>query len=409
MSVILGKKYNFKELKQSLLKLFNKQNYYYIMINENNTALLSSVVNYIQQPTKRARAKRKHLLNIIHYENKGSYVITQVVYRFSWQYLKRYDNINIFESEEYHWLINNYKLHNNIVKGVHVYYKEYEEKDKQTKRKDETLSISDEIFIDLPEVHYVDDSSDKEFFRMRSISYNYIGQVHWIQNQVRPALYINSIDTTHDSNGIRFDGNSIFMRININKAHANLANDIRIVNGAVYENKNQLIDRFVGHWFSYTMMLYYINVSHGWKFEDIDYDIIWNLGMYLLSFAKPFVEKDWIKGVKISHIRFLFERRLYNELSKGIKHYYLKLAKSKLIIKNTRYAFPSSMSKLNRKLFKARYIKPKTVNQEKISRRNKQIIELRQKGYSEYTIANVMDMKRSTVHKVLVLSSDGHS
>lgn len=379
------------------------------MINENNTALLSSVVNYIQQPTKRARAKRKHLLNIIHYENKGSYVITQVVYRFSWQYLKRYDNINIFESEEYHWLINNYKLHNNIVKGVHVYYKEYEEKDKQTKRKDETLSISDEIFIDLPEVHYVDDSSDKEFFRMRSISYNYIGQVHWIQNQVRPALYINSIDTTHDSNGIRFDGNSIFMRININKAHANLANDIRIVNGAVYENKNQLIDRFVGHWFSYTMMLYYINVSHGWKFEDIDYDIIWNLGMYLLSFAKPFVEKDWIKGVKISHIRFLFERRLYNELSKGIKHYYLKLAKSKLIIKNTRYAFPSSMSKLNRELFKARYIKPKTVNQEKISRRNKQIIELRQKGYSEYTIANVMDMKRSTVHKVLVLSSDGHS
>lgn len=409
MSVILGKKYNFKELKQSLLKLFNKQNYYYIMINENNTALLSSVVNYIQQPTKRARAKRKHLLNIIHYENKGSYVITQVVYRFSWQYLKRYDNINIFESEEYHWLINNYKLHNNIVKGVHVYYKEYEEKDKQTKRKDETLSISDEIFIDLPEVHYVDDSSDKEFFRMRSISYNYIGQVHWIQNQVRPALYINSIDTTHNSNGIRFDGNSIFMRININKAHANLANDIRIVNGAVYENKNQLIDRFVGHWFSYTMMLYYINVSHGWKFEDIDYDIIWNLGMYLLSFAKPFVEKDWIKGVKISHIRFLFERRLYNELSKGIKHYYLKLAKSKLIIKNTRYAFPSSMSKLNRELFKARYIKPKTVNQEKISRRNKQILELRQKGYSEYTIANVMDMKRSTVHKVLVLSSDGHS
>ena len=379
------------------------------MINENNTALLSSVVNYIQQPTKRVRAKRKHILNIIHYENKGSYVITQVVYRFSWQYLKRYDNINIFESEEYHWLIDNYKLHNNIVKGVHVYYKEYEEKDKQTKRKDETLSISDEIFINLPEVHYVDDNSDKEFFRMRSISYNYIGQVHWIQNQVRPALYINSIDTTHDSNGIRFDGNSIFMRININKAHDNLANDIRIVNGAVYENKNQLIDRFVGHWFSYTMMLYYINVSHGWKFEDIDYDIIWNLGMYLLSFAKPFVEKDWIKGVKISHIRFLFERRLYNELSKGIKHYYLKLAKSKLIIKNTRYAFPSSMSKLNRELFKARYTKPKTVNQEMLSRRNKQILELRQKGYSEYTIANVMDMKRSTVHKVLVLSSDNKS
>lgn len=379
------------------------------MINENNTALLSSAVNYIQQPTKRARAKRKHLLNIIHYENKGSYVITQVVYRFSWQYLKRYDNINIFESEEYHWLIDNYKLHNNIVKGVHVYYKEYEEKDKQTKRKDETLSISDEIFINLPEVHYVDDASDKEFFRMRSISYNYIGQVHWIQNQVRPALYINSIDTTHDSNGIRFDGNSIFMRININKAHANLANDIRIVNGAVYENKNQLIDRFVGHWFSYTMMLYYINVSHGWKFEDIDYDVIWNLGMYLLSFAKPFVEKDWIKGVKISHIRFLFERRLFNELSKGIKHYYLKLAKSKLIIKNTRYAFPNSMSKLNRELFKARYTKPKTANQEMLSRRNKQILELRQKGYSEYTIANVLDMKRSTVHKVLVLSSDGHS
>lgn len=379
------------------------------MMVENNTALLSSVVNYIQQPAKRARAKRKHILNIIHYENKGSYVITQVVYRFSWQYLKRYDNINIFESEEYHWLIDNYKLHNNIVKGVHVYYKEYEEKDKQTKIKDETFSISDEIFINLPEVHYVDDASDKEFFRMRSISYNYIGQVHWIQNQVRPALYINSIDTTHDSNGIRFDGNSIFMRININKAHANLANDIRIVNGAVYENKNQLIDRFVGHWFSYTMMLYYINVSHGWKFEDIDYDIIWNLGMYLLSFAKPFVEKDWIKGVKISHIRFLFERRLYNELSKGIKHYYLKLAKSKLIIKNTRYAFPSSMSKLNRELFKARYTKPKTVNQEKLSRRNKQILELRQKGYSEYTIANVMDMKRSTVHKVLVLSSDNKS
>lgn len=379
------------------------------MINENNTVLLSSVVNYIQQPTKRARAKRKHLLNIIHYENKGSYVITQVVYRFSWQYLKRYDNINIFESEEYHWLIDNYKLHNNIVKGVHVYYKEYEEKDKQTKRKDETLSISDEIFINLPEVHYVDDSSDKEFFRMRSISYNYIGQVHWIQNQVRPALYINSIDTTHDSNGIRFDGNSIFMRININKAHANLANDIRIVNGAVYENKNQLIDRFVGHWFSYTMMLYYINVSHGWKFEDIDYDIIWNLGMYLLSFAKPFVEKDWIKGVKISHIRFLFERRLFNELSKGIKHYYLKLAKSKLIIKNTRYAFPSNMSKLNRELFKARYAKPKTVNQEMLSRRNKQILELRQKGYSEYTIANVLDMKRSTVHKVLVQTSDSKS
>lgn len=379
------------------------------MINENNTALLSSVVNYIQQPTKRARAKRKHILNIIHYENKGSYVITQVVYRFSWQYLKRYDNINIFESEEYHWLIDNYKLHNNIVKGVHVYYKEYEEKDKQTKRKDETLSISDEIFINLPEVHYVNDNSDKEFFRMRSISYNYIGQVHWIQNQVRPALYINSIDTTHDSNGIRFDGNSIFMRININKAHANLANDIRIVNGSVYENKNQLIDRFVGHWFSYTMMLYYINVSHGWKFEDIDYDIIWNLGMYLLSFAKPFVEKDWIKGVKISHIRFLFERRLFNELSKGIKHYYLKLAKSKLIIKNTRYAFPSNMSKLNRELFKARYIKPKTVKQEMLSRRNKQILELRKKGYSEYTIANVMDMKRSTVHKVLVLSSDNKS
>lgn len=379
------------------------------MINENNTALLSSVVNYIQQPTKRARVKRKHILNIIHYENKGSYVITQVVYRFSWQYLKRYDNINIFESEEYHWLIDNYKLHNNIVKGVHVYYKEYEEKDKQTKRKDETLSISDEIFINLPEVHYVNDNSDKEFFRMRSISYNYIGQVHWIQNQVRPALYINSIDTTHDSNGIRFDGNSIFMRININKAHANLANDIRIVNGAVYENKNQLIDRFVGHWFSYTMMLYYINVSHGWKFEDIDYDIIWNLGMYLLSFAKPFVEKDWIKGVKISHIRFLFERRLFNELSKGIKHYYLKLAKSKLIIKNTRYAFPSSMSKLNRELFKARYTKPKTIKQEKLSRRNKQILELRQKGYSEYTIASIMDMKRSTVHKVLVLSSDDHS
>ena len=67
------------------------------------------------------------------------------------------------------------------------------------------------------------------------------------------------------------------------------------------------------------------------------------------------------------------------------------------------------MSKLNRELFKARYTKPKTVNQEMLSRRNKQILELRQKGYSEYTIANVMDMKRSTVHKVLVLSSDNKS
>lgn len=366
-------------------------------------------INYIQTKSSKPRVKKKHFISITHYLEGDSYVKTQVVYRWSHQFVKRYDNVDIYNTEEYSWLVKGFENRNTIVRGIDVSYENLSEQKKASIRKVEAVPIADEIILSLPEVHYEIDETDTEFFRMRSINYTYIGGVNWIQDQLRPALYINSIDTT-----ARFDGNSILMRIDINKANKKLTNDIDRINSCEFKNKKENISVFVGHLFSYTMMLYYINISHGWKFEDITYDKLWNLAMYFLSFAKPFRGKetadnkkdrnDWIKGVKLSYLRFLFERRAYNELSKGVKHFYRSLAQGKLLEKSTRYCFPSNMNKLNKELFKSDHPKPKTVHQEVLENRNKQIKELRDKGYSERNIALVLDISRSLVHKVLSTS-----
>lgn len=352
--------------------------------------------NYIQKKSPTTRVKRKHFISITHYLDNESYYKTQIVYRWSHQFVKRYENVDIYESDEYSWLIKGFENRNTIVKGIDVEYCQITNKEVKTVRKPEAFSISDEIYISLPEAHYTIDETDDEFFRMRTINYTYIGGVNWIQEQTRPALYINSIDTT-----ARFDGNSILMYIDIDKAHKKFVSDIDRINSCFYENRKLQLGNFIGHLFSYTMMLYYINISHGWKFEDITYDKLWNLAMYMLSYIKPFEKDDWLKGVKLSYVKFLFERRAQNELSKGIKHFYRTLAQGKLIKKTTRYCFPKTMSTLDRELFKEEHEKPKTVHQEYLENRNQSIINDYKSGLSIRKLSSKYSLSVGCIHKIV--------
>src|SRR5574344_1680508 len=116
------------------------------------------VENYIQQKATKPRVKKKHFLKIIHYESHG-YFITQIRYRLSWTHKTRYENVNIFNSSQYNWLVNSYNNRDTIARGAEVEYIEVDEKTKNpvTRKKEEHVRIADEIYIDLPESHYTID------------------------------------------------------------------------------------------------------------------------------------------------------------------------------------------------------------------------------------------------------------
>lgn len=370
------------------------------------SAMLSDSIsqNTISVKPKQKRNPKKHYISIVHYENDEQYFKTRITYRWSRQFTVRYENVDIYKSEEYSWLINSYENRSNFVRGIDVEFEEAptEKATNKTTKKKEVIAISDEIFIDLPEVHYINDPEDKELFRMRNIQFNILNicpnsnGIHWVQNQNRPALYVDSVDLNH-----KFDGNSILMYINSSKAKRELASDIENINNGS-DSKSIVLGKFVGHLFAYTMMLYYINVSHGWKFEDITYNRLWELGMYFLSCIKPFDENnDWLRATKISYLKFLFSRKASNELSKGIKHYYRKLAEGKLIKKESRYRFPDQMSKLDRAIFKEMFSKPKTNHQEELERRNQSIIEDHKLGLSIRKLSSKYGLSTGCIHKVI--------
>lgn len=383
------------------------------MNNENNTALLSSVVNYIQQPTKRAKGKRKHILKIIHYEYHG-YFITQIRYTLSWTHKTRYENVNIFNSSEYNWLVNSYNNRDTLARGAEVEYIEVDEKTKNPvkRKKEEPIRIADEIYIDLPESHYTIDPDDKEYFRMRNVVYNpadfgnlhesHIGHfnasVSWTQNPGRPGLYINSIDTT-----ARFDADSILMFIHAKELKELLYNDIVNINIGDPKKKKDYVRIFVERLFNHTMMLYYINwCDPDWDLTEITYQKAWNLAMYILAQLKPFTKEfDWLPGVKISYVRWMFERKMKNELDKGLKHYFLKLAHSKLVTKETRYRFPFYYSELDKIAFKEQFPKPKTDHQINIENRNQQIINDHNQGLSIRKLAVKYSLSVGCIHKII--------
>ena len=358
----------------------------------------------IQQPPKPTRNKKKHLVEVLHLEDGTSYYGTRITYRWSYQFSLCYENVDIFKSEEYSFLINSYQKRLTVVKGAHISYVQKDainEKMLANRRKrvaaaSDTINIADEISLNLDEPHYVDDPDDVEYFRGRNCRFVIDlfpnGYVRFIQEQHRPARYINSVDNTQ-----RFDCNSLLVYIDTNRMAARLKEHVHHIISGYGDSKQRYVRRFVRDLAWYTTLLYYINWSRGWEFKEIDYSKLWNLAMYIIYIFKVFDGKaDWFPGIKEAYVKYLFEQWFYNAFSGGVKHFFAKA--STHLRKETRYAFPESYTKVQREMFK---LMVKTPSKEDLSNRNKEIRDLYSRGKSVVWLANTFKLSTRQIYNII--------
>ena len=371
---------------------------------------------------KRDTTPRKHITKITHIElESGEYLRSEIEYHWSYKHKILIDYPNIYNSEEYSWLIKSYEQGDTVTKGIQVFKEIAQDGSinktrRRRQKKTEYITIADDICLNLPQPHYSLDDQDNEFFRCRCCKFDLRAlpglkseNIHWTQQQLRPALYINSIDTT-----TRFDCNSLLVYINARSVRSML---IKHIHGAVdakdKQEKATHIKQFVNVLFQYTLLLFYINTSWGWKFEEINYDSMWNLAMYLLCVIQPFTVNepnspyDWLP-CKQSWVMYLFQKEVYG-LNRGIK---LTFRDSKLLRKETRYMFPKETTKLTKEMFKLEFKTPCQERKEKkelalrekkknILERNKLIKELHVQGLSNRKIALQVGCSKDTVSKVV--------
>ena len=359
---------------------------------------------------KKDTTPRKHITKITHIEyTNGDYVRSEIEYHWSYKQKILVDYPNIFQSEEYSWLVKSYEQGDTVTRGIQVFKETIQEGEpvktsKTPRKKAEYITIADDISLNLPQPHYSVDDSDNEYFRCRCCNFDLRAlpglkseKIHWRQQQLRPALYINSIDTT-----TRFDCNSLLVYLDASTIRSLL---IKHIHGAVDAKDKKTKDLhtkgFVNVLFQYTLLLYYINTSWGWKLEEISYDNMWNLAMYILCVIQPFTLNepespyDWLPYKK-SWIVYLFQKEVYG-LNRGLKITFRDRV-SKLLRKGTRYMFPKGTSKLKKEMFKLEFRTPAKVSSHE---RNKLIRSRHKAGESISKLAQEYGLSRTWIYRIL--------
>lgn len=366
-------------------------------ISENLPILTSNINNStILVTNKRKYTPKEHITHVDHYVDDGQYYGSRISYRMSHQYKVMFKVVDIFKDPEYSWLIVPFNNNDTTARGISIEFKKSRPDVNRIHRNktysSNTVTIADEIYVELPRPSYTVDFSDKELFRMRDCVFDdtlFLDEVRWKQVQLRNAHYINSVDTT-----TRFDCNSMYIFLRKESMRKKLHSDIYKLNSNEYGNRNQDANVFVQHLFQYTMWLFYINTySPEWDYKKITYDNMWNLAMYILAIVKPFdKEEDYMK-IKKAYIQFLFQKRVYNACTKGIKRTYLEMSTA-LEEKVNKNLFVEGTSKLDKAMFREVHKSNARLSREK---RINMVKELIDKGISYRDIAKQLNISLPTV------------
>ena len=287
------------------------------------------------------RKAKRHVIKYIHVVgDSGEYIKTQIISHMSWSRKLDYDNIDIYSDDKYLGLRTSFEHGDSFFESAQVEIKNYKEKTFRVYRSNTTkVPVHGAIMIDLPEIHYSYNPNDKCYFRIRECKYNpqaFPCSVSWVQIQNRSAHYVNNVDTSQE----QFDENSVYVYLNQQKMKEKLYELILEINtakskidlqtksyGVVSTSlKTNKLNEFITTLFDYSIKLFYINTSYGWKYEDLDYELIWNLALYILQIIKPFKDEDnWLEGVTTARVRFLLCKKLFN-IKDGVDSYLIKRA-----------------------------------------------------------------------------------
>lgn len=373
--------------------------------------------NYIEKTdsifSKKMRKAKRHVIKYIHVvDDSGEYIKTQVVSHMSWSRKLDYENIDIYSDDKYLGLRNSFEHRDSFFESAQVEIKNYKEKTFRVYRSDTTkVSVHGAIMIDLPEIHYSYNPNDKCYFRIRECKYNpqaFPCSVSWVQIQNRSAHYVNNVDTSQE----QFDENSVYVYLNQQKMKEKLYELILEINAAKSKTdlqtksygvvstslKTNKLNEFITALFDYSIKLFYINTSYGWKYEDLDYELIWNLALYILQTVKPFKDEDnWLEGVTTARVRFLLCKKLFN-IKEGVDSYLIKRAttNSERIHEKTLFAQGSS----DHDKFAFKMDNP-SEKQKALLERNEQIKEMHNQGKSVFLISNKFHISIPRVYSIL--------
>lgn len=373
--------------------------------------------NYIENTSPifsgKARKPKKHVIKYIHVvDDSGEYIKTQIISHMSWSRKLDYENIDIYSDEKYLGLRTSFEHGDSFFESAQVEIKNYKEKTFRVYRSNTTkVPVHGVIIIDLPEIHYSYNPNDKCYFRMRECKYDpqaFPCSVSWVQIQNRSAHYVDNVDTSQE----QFDENSIYVYLNQHKMKEKLYELILDINTAkskidLHEKhygvvstrlKTNKLNEFITTLFDYSIKLFYINTSYGWKYEDLDYELIWNLALYILQTVKPFKDGvDWLEGVTTAKVRYLLCKKLFN-IKEGVDVYLIKRAKQNSEITHEKTLYAKESTDHDKFVFK---MDNPSEKQKELLERNKQIKEMHNQGKSVFLISNKFHISIPRVYSIL--------
>ena len=144
--------------------------------------------------------------------------------------------------------------------------------------------------------------------------------------------------------------------------------------------------------------MFYINTSYGWKYEDLDYDLIWNLALYVLQIVKPFKDGiDWLEGVTTAKVRYLLCKKLFN-IKDGVDVYLIKRAKQNSELTHEKTLYAKESTDHDKFVFK---MDNPSEKQKELLERNEQIKEMHNQGKSVFLISNKFHISIPRVYSIL--------
>lgn len=375
------------------------------------------ITNYIENTSPifsgKARKPKKHVIKYIHVvDDSGEYIKTQIISHMSWSRKLDYENIDIYSDEKYLGLRTSFEHGDSFFESAQVEIKNYKEKTFRVYRSNTTkVPVHGVIIIDLPEIHYSYNPNDKCYFRMRECKYDpqaFPCSVSWVQIQNRSAHYVDNVDTSQE----QFDENSIYVYLNQHKMKEKLYELILDINTAkskidLHEKhygvvstrlKTNKLNEFITTLFDYSIKLFYINTSYGWKYEDLDYELIWNLALYILQTVKPFKDGvDWLEGVTTAKVRYLLCKKLFN-IKEGVDVYLIKRAKQNSEITHEKTLYTKESTDHDKFVFK---MDNPSEKHKELLERNEQIKEMHNQGKSVFLISNKFHISIPRVYSIL--------
>ena len=382
--------------------------------------------------TKSQNKVIKHVTKYIHVvDDSGNYIKTQEISHYSWSRNLIYNNIDIYSSDEFLGLRSTFENHYTKYNGAVVEFKLYKEKTFKVYRNTKTnvAPIHGKIILYLERPTYSYNKEDKNYFRMRSCHYDpqaFPCMPMWVQILNRPCHYVSNVDTSQNV----FDENTVYVYMKQDMMKRKLYDLILEINTAKsrvkqYEHhdgtvnssvKNEKLREFITTLFDYSIKLFYINTSYGWNYSDLNYELIWNLALYILETVKPFKDGiDWLEGVQTARVRYMLEKRLYN-IKDGVDVYLMKRAVVNSVILHEQNMFPKESSEHDKFTFKVNnpskkqneiIERNKTKEENKLAKkkvileRNKQIKEMYTQGKSVYLLASLFKLSVRSVYSIL--------